>query len=175
MVGSPGGPRSDSLMFKMNILDRFSLDGRIALVTGGAGPRFGSSITEALAEAGATVISASRSLERNKVFVQQLQNRGFDAHAMRLDIGDPVSIEELHHEIIGAFGRLDVMVNSAHMGVGGGFEEQTYQDWIKSATGDMAGLFAICKAFVPEMVRSRSDGATFCRSLYRTCSHSAND
>jgi NAD(P)-dependent dehydrogenase (short-subunit alcohol dehydrogenase family) len=43
----------------MGILDKFSLKGRIALVSGGAGPMFGSSISEALAEAGATLISAS--------------------------------------------------------------------------------------------------------------------
>ena len=42
----------------MGILDRFSLQGRIALVSGGAGPQFGSSISEALAEAGATRDSA---------------------------------------------------------------------------------------------------------------------
>ena len=60
MAGAPG------------ILDRFSLDGRIAVVSGGAGPQFGSSISEALAEAGATVISASRSIERNELFVAGL-------------------------------------------------------------------------------------------------------
>ena len=49
----------------MGILDKFKLDGRTALVTAGAGPLFGSSITQALAEAGATVITASRSLDRN--------------------------------------------------------------------------------------------------------------
>ena len=52
----------------MGILDRFRLDGRVALVTAGSGPQFGSSLTEGLAEAGATVISASRSLERNQQF-----------------------------------------------------------------------------------------------------------
>ena len=54
----------------MGILDKFSLKGRIALVSGGAGPLFGSSISSALAEAGATLITASRSLERNREFAE---------------------------------------------------------------------------------------------------------
>lgn len=44
----------------MNTLDRFSLEGKIALVTGGSGPQIAVSISEALAEAGATLIIASR-------------------------------------------------------------------------------------------------------------------
>ena len=59
----------------MGILDRFSLKNRIALVSGGAGPMFGSSISEALAEAGATVITASRSLERNEAFADTAGRR----------------------------------------------------------------------------------------------------
>ena len=55
------------------VLDRFRLDGRIALVTGGAGPLFGSSVSEALAEAGATVLVASRSRERNEQFAADLR------------------------------------------------------------------------------------------------------
>ena len=56
----------------MSILDKFSLKGRIALVTAGAGPLFGSSLSEGLAEAGAKVIVASRSLERNLRFAEKL-------------------------------------------------------------------------------------------------------
>ena len=65
----------------MNVLERFSLKGKIALVTGGAGPRYGASISEALAEAGATLISASRSLQRNQAVRSDFRN--FDLLAGR--------------------------------------------------------------------------------------------
>ena len=94
----------------MGILEKFSLQDRVALVSGGSGPQFGSSITEALAEAGATVISASRSIERNQAFTNRLREEGYDAHAMQLDITDPQSIENLGCEILNRFGRLDILV-----------------------------------------------------------------
>ena len=58
----------------------------MALVTAGAGPLFGSSISEALAEAGAMVITALRSLERNLEFAVELCERGHDAHGMAFDL-----------------------------------------------------------------------------------------
>ncbi len=150
----------------MGILDQFSLKGRIALITAGAGPLFGSSITEGLAEAGATVITASRSLDRNLEFAESLRARGYDAHGMAADIVDPASITGLHDQIIQKFGRLDVLVNSALARVGGGFETQTFDDWMYSAKGDMAGLFAITKAFVPDMVRQGGGSIINISSIY---------
>src|SRR5690348_3560941 len=110
----------------MPILDRFSLKGRIALVTAGAGPLFGSSISEALAEAGATVITASRSLERNVEFAESLRARGHDAHGLEFDIESIESIDRLYANIVERFGRLDVLVNSALARGGhvGRFEDQ---------------------------------------------------
>src|SRR5262245_35892342 len=137
----------------MGVLDTFSLKGRIALVTAGAGPLFGSSISEALAEAGATIITASRSLAANEAFAAKLRATGYDAHGMELDITELDSIRRLHDRAIAEFGRLDVLVNSALARVGGGFETQSPEDWHYSARGDMVGLFAICHAFVPDMVR----------------------
>src|SRR5262245_26508498 len=137
----------------MGVLDRFSLRGRIALVTAGAGPLFGSSISEALAEAGATVVTASRSLEANRKFADRLRSAGYEAEGMEVDITDVASIGRLRDRVIERFGRLDVLVNSALARVGGGFETQTPEDWLYSARGDMVGLFAICRAFVPDMIR----------------------
>lgn len=136
----------------MGILDRFSLKGRVALVSGGAGPQFGSSISEGLAEAGATLITASRSLERNEEFAEGLKSQGYDAHAMEMDITDLDSIEALRAGVTERFGRLDILVNSALAIKGGGFEEQTPESWAFGAKGNMVGLFAMCKAFVPGMV-----------------------
>ena len=97
----------------MGVLESFSLKGRVALVSGGAGPLFGSSISEALAEAGATVITASRSLARNEEFASRLKAQGFDAHAYELDIEEADSIAALKTTVQERFGHLDVLVNSA--------------------------------------------------------------
>lgn len=150
----------------MNVLEKFSLKGRIALVTGGAGPYFGSSISESLAEAGASVIVASRSGMRNQTFVENLQEKGLDAYAMDLDITRPESIQKLHDEVINGFGRLDILVNSAYVQVSGSLDTQTYADWLKSAQGDMAGLFIICKAFLSDMVRQGKGSIINISSIY---------
>lgn len=158
--------QSQRILTFMSILDSFSLKGRIALVTAGAGPLFGSSISEALAEAGATLITASRSLETNREFAEKMRANGFDAHGMAFDIADTQSIARLHDEIIHRFGRLDILVNSARPGVGGGMETQTATDWELSARGDMVGLFAICKAFLPDMVAQAKGSIINISSIY---------
>jgi len=157
----------------MGILDRFSLKDRVALVTAGAGPLFGSSISGALAEAGATVITASRSLARNEEFAKQLRQQGYDAVGMQLDIGDTESIHKLHDDILEKLGRLDILVNSALMrnGHGGGFDEQTSETWANSARGDMVGLFTICKAFIPDMVKQGRGSIINIASIYGVVSN----
>jgi NAD(P)-dependent dehydrogenase (short-subunit alcohol dehydrogenase family) len=150
----------------MSVLDKFSLRGRIALVTAGAGPFFGSSISEGLAEAGATVVTASRSLQANLDFAARLCAAGYDVHGLEVDITDVESIHGLHDRVIAEFGRVDVLVNSALARVGGGFETQTPEEWLYSARGDMVGLFAICRAFVFDMVRQGRGSIINISSIY---------
>jgi NAD(P)-dependent dehydrogenase (short-subunit alcohol dehydrogenase family) len=150
----------------MGVLDRFSLQGRVALVTAGAGPQFGSSITHGLAEAGATVITASRSLARNLEFAQSLRNKGLDVVGMSLDVTDPGSIRKIHDEIIERFGRLDVLVNSARAVIPDGFDNQTPEAWFECAKGDMAGLLGISKAFLPDMIRQGKGSIVNISSIY---------
>ena len=160
----------------MGILDRFSLKGRIALVTAGAGRLFGSSITEGLAEAGATVITASRSLEANEAFAEELRRQDYDAHGMQFDVSDLDSIDKLHADIIERFGRLDVLVNSALAGDGhiGSFEEQTPDIIQRSAAGDFVGLFHICQRFIADMVKQAKGSIINISSIYGVVSNDPN-
>ncbi len=150
----------------MSVLDSFGLKGRIAVVTGGAGPQFGSSISEALAEAGATVVVASRDLDNNRRFVAGLNGRGFDSHPEELDIMNTESIESMKQRVMDRFGRVDILVNSAVVGRGGGFDEQTPEYWAASAQGNMVGLFALCKAFVPVMAGQGGGSVINISSIY---------
>jgi len=150
----------------MGVLESFSLKGRIAVVTGGAGPQFGSSISEALAEAGATVVVASRDFENNRRFVAELNDRGFDAHPEELDITSPKSIDTLKHRVMKCFGCVDILINSAVVGRSGNFDEQTPDAWAASAQGNMVGLFALCKAFVPGMAEQGSGSIINISSIY---------
>lgn len=158
----------------MGILDRFSLKGKTALITAGAGPLFGSSLTEALAEAGATVITASRSLERNQAYADGLRAKGYDAHGLEFELGNPDSTRALHDELIGRFGRLDILVNSAlsrDAYGGGGLDTQTFDRWQQSGTGDLAGLFHICQLFLPDMVRQKRGSIINISSIYGVVSN----
>jgi NAD(P)-dependent dehydrogenase (short-subunit alcohol dehydrogenase family) len=150
----------------MSILDKFSLKDRIALVSGGAGPMFGSSVSEALVEAGATLITASRSLERNQEFAERLKSEGHNAHAMQMDLGEPESIKALQAQVEERFGALDILVNSSVVGGVTGFEEQTIEHWGNSAQANMVGLFAMCQGFVPGMVEKGRGSVINISSIY---------
>jgi NAD(P)-dependent dehydrogenase (short-subunit alcohol dehydrogenase family) len=93
-------------------MDLFSLKGKIILVTGGAG-NYGKPITEGLAEAGATVVIASRNKELVQQVAETFRKDGLDVHAMQVDQSDSDSVLQLKKQIIDEFGKLDVFVNNA--------------------------------------------------------------
>jgi NAD(P)-dependent dehydrogenase (short-subunit alcohol dehydrogenase family) len=96
----------------MNILDLLSLKGKICLVSGGAG-LYGKCIAEGLAEAGGTVIIASRNTDKNQAVVADFREKGLDVSALTVDQGNHQSVLDLKNAIVAQFGRLDVFVNNA--------------------------------------------------------------
>ena len=96
----------------MNVIDSFRLNGRTAVVTGGAG-RYGKQITEALGEAGATVFIAARNLAASEEAAAKFRAAGLDVRALTLDLADRASFDRLTDEIVKTTGRIDVLVNNA--------------------------------------------------------------
>src|SRR5688572_21876756 len=93
-------------------LERFRLDGRTALVTGGASG-IGLCCVDALAEAGATVVIADRDAPAIEAAVQAMTARGHAVDGALLDVTDAAAVEAAADRMMAAHGRIDVLVNNA--------------------------------------------------------------
>lgn len=106
----------------MGILDRFRVDGQVAVVTG-AGRGIGAATAVALAEAGADVVISARTEEQLKETARQVEAAGRQAHVVVADLNDVDQVRGLATAAMDAFGRLDVVVNNV-----GGTMPRTYLD-----------------------------------------------
>ncbi|MEU9409901.1 SDR family NAD(P)-dependent oxidoreductase [Streptomyces sp. NPDC048281] len=93
-------------------LDRLSLDGKVAVVTGGAGA-IGQVYGRALAEAGASVVLADLNAEGAEQAAKTLAADGLRALGVRVDITDRASAADMAAKATDAFGGIDILVNNA--------------------------------------------------------------
>jgi NAD(P)-dependent dehydrogenase (short-subunit alcohol dehydrogenase family) len=141
----------------MNVLDMFRIEGQIAIVTGGAG-LYGVHICEALCEAGATVIVASRNLDNCERVALELRERGLTAKGMQLDLADEHSIEVFVTQIMDTYGRIDILVNNSVSRVGlNDLEKTTAAGWLQAQQVNGLGVMLLNKAVIPKM-RERQKG-----------------
>lgn len=98
-----------------DLLSRFRLDGRVAIVTG-TSSGLGVTFAGALAEAGATVVLAARRLERVEELAASMAAAGHTVLPVRADISDEHDCTRLAGAAMEHFGRLDVLVNNAGVG-----------------------------------------------------------
>jgi NAD(P)-dependent dehydrogenase (short-subunit alcohol dehydrogenase family) len=122
----------------MSVLDRFKLDGRVALVTGGA-RGLGASIAKALAEAGATVAITSRSAP----------------DALIADVRDPASVETLMRDVVARYGRLVILVNNAGTTQRAALESLTTAQWDDVVDTNLRGTWLCSQAAAPHLRASK--------------------
>jgi len=139
----------------MNVLDTFSLKGKVALITGGSG-LYGRQIVAALAESGAETYIASRGIEALEKVATEEQARGFEIIALKLDLSSDESIQEVHDEIIKRSGRLDILVNNAVTRNACDGWEQPLEEFDKSLHINASALFKITQLFAEDMKKQRS-------------------
>jgi NAD(P)-dependent dehydrogenase (short-subunit alcohol dehydrogenase family) len=94
------------------VADRFSLAGRVVLVTG-ASRGIDRASAQALGAAGAAVACAARSLEQVEATAARLVAAGHRAHALRMDVTRSGRVAAAVQETEAALGRIDILVNNA--------------------------------------------------------------
>jgi NAD(P)-dependent dehydrogenase (short-subunit alcohol dehydrogenase family) len=110
------------------VLDRFRLDGKVAIVTG-ASSGLGVAFARGLAEAGADVALGARRVERVEETRSLVEAAGRRALATRLDVADPESCQAFVDATMSEFGRLDVLVNNAGIGTAVPALKETPEQW----------------------------------------------
>jgi 7-alpha-hydroxysteroid dehydrogenase len=138
------------------VLERFKVDGRVAVVTG-AGRGIGAASALALAEAGADVVLAARTEEQLQEVAAQVEALGRKAVVVAADLQDLDQVAALAQTAVDSLGRLDIVVNN----VGGSMPKE----FIKTNAAALEGAFhfnvstahVLTRAAVPHLLKS--DGA----------------
>jgi NAD(P)-dependent dehydrogenase (short-subunit alcohol dehydrogenase family) len=135
------------------VLDRFKLDGKTALVTGGA-RGLGKTMATALAEAGADIALTGRSRESCEAASKEIADAtGRVVRAFAGDVTIAKDVERLHGDVTAACGDVDILVNNAGTNIRGTLDQLTEADWDNVIDTNLKGPFLCTKVFAPGMIR----------------------
>jgi NAD(P)-dependent dehydrogenase (short-subunit alcohol dehydrogenase family) len=126
-------------------VSQFSVEGKVALVTGGS-RGIGEASALALAKAGADVVVTSRKLPDLERVAGEVRKTGRKALAIEAHIGRIEVLQPLVDRIMKEFGRLDILVNNAGMGFAIPAIEMTEKAWDSVMNLDLKGLFFLSQA-----------------------------
>jgi clavulanate-9-aldehyde reducatase len=130
----------------------FSLDGKVALVTG-ASSGIGESTAEALAAAGAAVAVGARRRDRLDELVQRLTQRGSRCIAVDLDVTDRDACAVAVQRTVDELGALDILVNNAGVMLLGPIETADTSEWVRMINTNVLGLMFMTHAALPHLLR----------------------
>jgi NAD(P)-dependent dehydrogenase (short-subunit alcohol dehydrogenase family) len=134
-----------------------NLEGKVALVTG-AGRRLGRAIAIALADRGATLaIHYRTSHAEAEAVATQIECAGGRAKCFAADLENVGEIQRMTSEVITAFGRIDVLINSASIFVRKSFEEISERDWDANLDTNLKAPFFLSK-FASASMRQNGAG-----------------
>ncbi|WP_204377174.1 SDR family NAD(P)-dependent oxidoreductase [Xanthomonas nasturtii] len=135
-------------------LDKFKLDGRVAVVTGG-GRAIGLAICEALAEAGAKVVIADHDGAVAEQGLATLRSKGLDAQIVQMDVTDSARVTSVADALNAQFGKVDILVNNAGIARSQTpAETVTDEHWLNVIDVNLNGTFWCCRAFGKHMLDS---------------------
>ena len=153
--------------------DLMSLNGRVALITGGAG-RIGAVVCESLAELGASVAVLDMAGSGCGEMTGRIkESYGVGALALALDLSDESAVRSVPERVLGKFGRLDILINCAAL-VGTSelkgwidpFPQQRSDAWRQALEVNLTAPFVLVQACAPALARSKQGSVINISSIY---------
>lgn len=145
----------DEVLSSKNILERFSLKDRSALVTGGA-QGIGRALAHALADAGAAVAVVDMDLALANVVVDEIKERNVGAQviALKADVTNQSEVVAMVDEVVKTFGKLTIACNNAGIGQWIDAETMPYADWKRMMDVNLNSVFLCAQAEAKYMLAS---------------------
>ena len=133
-------------------MNKIDLNGRIAVVTGGA-QGFGRAITERFVASGAKVAIWDFDAALAEKTAKEI---GDSVRVFKVDVTDTAGVEQARDATLKALGRIDILVNNAGIaGVNRTVWETDFDEWRKVLRINLDGPFIVCKAIVPAMLKQK--------------------
>lgn len=113
---------------------------KVALITGGA-KGIGEACARLMAQEGAAVAITDVDIEQGSLLAEAINCNGGAALFLEHDVGDESAWRRVVDQVVGRFGRLNVVVNNAGLGIGGDVEHATLDDWRRLMRVNLDGVF----------------------------------
>jgi len=158
---------------------RLELNGKVAVVIGGTSG-IGLAIAKGMAEAGADVVPTSRRQDQVETASREIENRSRRSIRVTSDVGDRASLQNVLDESIKAFGKVDVLVNSAGRTKRAPTLDFSEEDWNSILDTNLTGTLRAAQVFGRHMLERESGSiiniaslSTFV-ALYEVAAYSAS-
>lgn len=130
-----------------------NLNGRVAIVTGAASG-IGLATAKALIDKGVKVVIADYNEQAGKRVEQELLNQGADVKFIFVNTADEKAVEHLVAETVKLYGKLDIMINNAGIGVLANTHELSFEDYNRVISINQNGVFFGAKHAIREMLKT---------------------
>ena len=129
------------------------LENKIAIITGG-GDGLGQASAVLFAKEGASVVVVDMDPARGMKTVDMIKNQNGEAMFVEVDISKEDSVKKMVGKVVDAYGRIDILVNSAGIFIEATAINTTVEDWDKIMAVNLRGIFLGCKYVIPEMIKA---------------------
>lgn len=140
------------------MLEKFRLDGKVAIVTGGS-RGIGRAVALAFADAGADVVATARGLNSVEGVAQEIAAMGRRTLAMSTDISEPAAVQALVEATVAELGEVDILVNNAAISpVLGSFEEVDLEGWQEILNVNLTGTLIVSQTVARRWIAAQRGG-----------------